>query len=300
MKKFALMITAIATGLAMTSCLDSDYNKVTNTVTRSYAKCFNTVYDATTGDIAINQQPKYTLTIKSTSKGENSIQISMTNVKLGDDIAYTTFDLPDLPMKVTGTSAPYVEATDVRPTNIATPSINFSSIYVSVLDRYIHNNSANTNEFYPVYTINFVVNNRYTVTTYPTEIQYFGETKSTATASGSVFTSSDPRYAITFDPDKKTASIDITGAQFVSAMPKMNMTFPDIPFTTGINSLEIKSDAVTPTIAGTPYPTFPITGLEATINTRQASATLVFDCNPMSMGDYHVDASLSYLLKQNK
>ena len=51
MKKFALMITAIATGLAMTSCLDSDDNKVTNTVTRSYAKCFNTVYDATTGDI---------------------------------------------------------------------------------------------------------------------------------------------------------------------------------------------------------------------------------------------------------
>lgn len=296
MKKSILLFSVIAAGMALTSCLDDDDNKVTNTLTRSYANCFNTVYDSATGIISVTEQPKYTLTIKTSSDGNNLLKLEMTNIKLGDEIANTTFELPEMPMTISGTAAPYAEATDVRPTNLsASQSVNFSKIYVSVLDRYIHNEASNANEFYPVYTINFVVNNRYNVTVYPTEIYYFGETTSTADADGSVYTTKSPRYAMIIDPAKKKARIDITGAQFVGAMPAMNMTFPDVEFTPGISDLTLASDALTPTIAGTPYPSFPITALEAVISPRKGSATLEFDCDAARMGKYHVDAALDYL-----
>lgn len=299
MKRFALITAAVAACLTMTSCLDDDDNKSTNTQTRSYANCFNTVYDSTTGDVTVTTQPKYTLTITTSTNGHNTLRLEMTNIRLSDEIANTTFILPELPMTVTGTAAPYAEATDVRPTNISPgQGINFSKIYVSVLDRYIRNETTTGNQFYPVYTINFVVNNRYTVTAYPTEIYYFGETKSTADADGSVYTTRSPRYAMIIDPAKKTARIDITGAQFVGAMPAMNMTFPDVAMTPGISDLTLAADALTPTIAGTPYPTFPITDLTATVSPRNGSATLAFDCDAARVGKYHVDAKLDYLPRQ--
>ncbi|MBD5317398.1 MAG: hypothetical protein HDS11_07015 [Bacteroides sp.] len=292
MKKFNFLFILCAM-MAFTSCLNNDSDDTQTTVTRNYTQCFNSVYDNATGEIVLTTQPKYVFNI--IYKGDGSIygQISMTNVSLGIDIPYTNFDLPELKFTLTGNSAPVIKATDVFPTNLANAhAVTFTEVRLSVLDRVLKNENTLQQEIYTAYSLSFTVNNRYEVTVYPTQYYYFGTTGTVADADGSEFSTTSPRYAISLNPQTKKASIDITGAQFVSNMPAMNMTFGDIDFTTTRGNLVMEKDALTPTINNTPFPTFPISELTAMLNPEKTTGTLRFNCTAATMGAYKVAVAL--------
>lgn len=287
-----LMLALAST--ALTSCMDDEDNKTTNTVTRSYTECFNTVYDSATGEITYNTNPSYTINITTVSDGTATVAVSMSGVRFGDLAG--TFDLPAVDFKMSTTGFSTASATDLRPvSNVQPVPVTFDTFSFGLLDRYIRNEATAQTEIVPAYTISFMVNGRYTVTVYPTRSLYFAKTTSTADADGSEFTSTNPRYTVTLNPATLKGSISIAGAQFLANMPAMNMDFTDIPFTAGINTLELAAESLVPSIAGTPYPSFPISNLELDLKAADSTGELEFDCDASRMGKYHVTAPLSLL-----
>lgn len=295
LNRFLLPLAAMA---LMTSCLNDDDSNYSQTVTNIYANCFNAVRDNSTGATSFTPAAKYTITYVSDGSGATTAQVSITNLRL-PDVSLTSFDLPAIKVtQPTANDKPLtVNATDVVPTNVAgSSSVVFDQFSLNFLNRYIYEGT--TAVASPVYSIRYTVNGKYTVTVIPTQMIFFGKTVTTNYADGSSFTNIVPRYAITFDPDKKLASVDITGAQFVEAMPGMDMTFPEIPFELDGNTIELELDELIPTIKGVPYPNFPISDFDAAIQIL-TQGVMTFDCEAKQMGKFGVRVELSDLSIQS-
>lgn len=293
MKKFAFLFAAMIAAASFSACNSSEEPDSTiATEERSYTDCFNAIYDPMTGDITIpDVQTKYVFHIARKANASVTCRITITSPGI-PDVAATTLELPELPFKFDANKFPYIEATDLAVTNGVT-GVNITKLSLRILERYDQNVAMGW-DYYPVYALSYVVNNRYNVTVYPTRLKLYAETVTTNLADASSFASSSPTYTLTLDPAKKEAAFAIDGAQFIQTMPAMNMEFPGIPFTVGSANLTMATDALTPTIKGVPQSKFPITNLSATLNPADASGNLTFTCSPMQMGAYGVDATLHF------
>lgn len=291
--KIKHILIPMAATVMLTSCLDNDDNSFSQTFTNVYAGCFNAVRDNSDGTTTFTPAAKYTITFVTDASGATTAQISITNLRL-PDVSLTSFDLPALNVKMpTTTDKPMtVTASDVVPTNVGGSTVVFDQFSFSFLNRYVKEGTMAVSA--PVYAIRYMVNGKYTVTALPTQMIFFGTTETTAYADGSKFTTTAPRYAVTLDPDKKLATLDITGAQFLESMPGMDMTFGEIPFTLNNNTISFEKDALTPTSKGVPYPSFPITDFQGAIEILNRGS-LRFNCDASKMGKFGVNVTLKDL-----
>jgi len=296
MKKF---ITIALAAMSLTSCFDNDDNNSQATQQWTYANCINAVTDLASNSTSITQQPKYTITTTTYSNGKVTAKISMSNIKLGDDIALTSFDLPEI--EITANNDPnkpmLAEGNDIVPTNATASSIIFDYFKFKMLPRVIKDGNGQWQQSF-VYSLNYSVNGRYVVAVIPTRSLLYGTTNVINETSGTAFTSTEPLYAITVDPEKMVATIDITGAKFLEQMPAMNMTFPNIPFNVYNGNLILNIDNLVPTIQGVEYPNYAISNLRANVNPCTA-ASLDFTCTANKMGAFNVHVDLVDILTGN-
>ncbi len=299
MKKSRLtsMLAAAALTVAATSCVDNEGVSLNSTESRTYSDCFNTIYDSSDGTVTLDDHAAYKFEFKNYSDGTVNVKINITDLRIDDTMQYGSILLPEFSLEMKQDGSYAVVATDIEPENLG-PSAGvsftqFSMSTVTLLEpSTVIVGQANVRT---VYSISFVLNNRYHVTAYPKTCYLYGITKSVNTAGGSAYETSTSRYAVTFNPQKRTARIDITGAQFIQQMPPMNMTFPDVPFTPGVSTITLAAESVTPLIANVPYPDYLITNLEGTVNPAMASSSLKFSCTPPRMSLFDVTVALSPL-----
>lgn len=289
--RFLLPVAALA--MTMTSCFNDSDDSFSQTVTNVYANCFNVVRDNVTNAVTYTPAARYTVTFVTNASGATTAEISITNLRI-PDVSLTNFDLPAIKVNLpaTGDKPMTANAADLVPTNVSGTTIVFDQFNFSFLNRYIFESGISTAS--PIYSIRFMVNGRYTVTVLPNQMLFFGKTSTTKYSDNSVFTTTVPRYAFTLDPDKKLATLDITGAQFLETMPGMNMTFAEIPFELEGNTVKFNKDALTPSIKGVPYPNFPITDLEGAVQILN-TASLSFNCDADRMGKFAVKVDLTDL-----
>ena len=124
---------------------------------------------------------------------------------------------------------------------------------------------------------------------------YFGSTGVVNNATSTNFTSKTPYYAVTLDPDKKQATIDVYNAKFAEKMPAMNMKFAEIPFEVSNLGYKLACKELIPTIKDSgvdvPYPSYKITNLNGDA-TFATGMNLQFNC----MEVFTVQANLGYTL----
>ena len=124
---------------------------------------------------------------------------------------------------------------------------------------------------------------------------YFGSTGVVNNAASTNFTSKTPYYAVTLDPDKKQATIDVYNAKFAEKMPAMNMKFAEIPFEVSNLGYKLACKELIPTIKDSgvdvPYPSYKITNLNGDA-TFATGMNLQFNC----MEVFTVQANLGYTL----
>lgn len=120
---------------------------------------------------------------------------------------------------------------------------------------------------------------------------YFGSTGVVNNAASTNFTSKTPYYAVTLDPDKTQATIDVYNAKFAEKMPAMNMKFAEIPFEVSNLGYKLACEELIPTIKDVPYPSYKITNLNGDA-TFATGMNLQFNC----MEVFTVQANLGYTL----
>ena len=107
-----------------------------------------------------------------------------------------------------------------------------------------------------------------TTTTYPVD------------APESIYTSTKSTYTVAVAKDVESAVMCIQNADFLQGMPQLGeMLFQPITcsFDETANTLSLSSSAITPEIAGRPFPAFPITDYTATLIPGK-SISLTFIC----------------------
>ena len=103
-----------------------------------------------------------------------------------------------------------------------------------------------------------------TTTTYPVD------------APESIYTSTKSTYTVAVAKDVESAVMCIQNADFLQGMPQLGeMLFQPITcsFDETANTLSLSSSAITPEIAGRPFPAFPITDYTATLIPGNPSAS---------------------------
>lgn len=289
-----LIAFAVIPLLSLSSCVDSKDDDMNTTMEFSYANCFNAVTNVASNETKFTLQPKYTFRVSTSPSGKATVKLTMTNIRLGDDISLTSFDLPEMaltaPLDVTEPMT--AEANDLIPTNTTASSIRFDYVKIRMLLRVLEGGQQSF-----VFAVNFSVNGRYVVSAFPTRALMFARTTSTEKSTGSVFTSTSPLYALTFNVENKTATIDMTGAQFTDKMPALNMTFPAIPFTVEGDRLVFETAALTPAINGVEYPGYPVTDLKGWLRPA-TDGRILFDCTPDKLGAFSVGVEMFDILQK--
>lgn len=93
------------------------------------------------------------------------------------------------------------------------------------------------------------------------------------------YTSEKGTYYFTYNVDDQTASLAINNADFLQGMPELGvMTFPEISWIAKDKAIVLKKDALTPEIAGRPFPAFPISDFNATEKIGE-SLSISFICD---------------------
>lgn len=304
MKKYFLSIgVALAASLSFTSCLESDNNEQTYTFNYGSSDCFNRVLDSETGEYYIGLNPTYSLKMNMTAQ---TVSIDMSNVKLSSDLnSGFSFRIPELPLKINSSDAFYVASgTNLTPVGQISSNFMFNSF-----DLHFSPFRAFGTASIPVYNINYTVNNRYVVTTYPTSPVYFGSISAVKTnaeesenAMYSVTNDVETYYQIVINPEKMTAKLLVYGAKYSEKMKRYNFYVEDLPVVLieggyRINT-EIDKDYKIKNNSNVVEEKMSIRNISV-LATLKSGATISFDSDLDEYGKYDVTASLRYLLYDN-
>lgn len=280
------LLPFVALLFATSSCsLDQD-DPATKTM-YSYTQCFNAITDLGVNTVQCFESPNYGLTL--ISDGTASLLIS--NLILEKDAAPISIRLQNLKWGVDANKA-WTLITGPEETADGHTISNFNMMLLARLDKIGG----------PVYSISYRVDGRYYVCVLPLQTSYFGNTATVAEGQNTPFmsypTEWNPNYSISLDPKTMTATIDIIGISFASAMPGMNITISDVPFmpntAAGYRIATGQGQSFIPTIKDVPYPSFPISNI-AMESTMYSGANLSFDCTAGKLGNYNVKTTLQYL-----
>ena len=286
--KHLLPMLAVAALLSTTSCIKDSDEVIKQTLT--FSEYFNAVSDIKTGVTDVTPAPKYTVELTQTGSKLTAV-IKLSNFFL-PDIKASEFTLPELSVQYLSDGTMSIKAQDVAPTNASTSeTVNFNNVEVKILQVVIQS-IGGTTTVVTNFSSRIQVNNQWLVVAYPNVATFFASTESRNLTDGSVFQTYEPLYAISFSGKDMNATIDITGAQFMSQMPAMNMSFPKIPMTISQSGIVLETEALVPTIEDVPYPGYPITDLKCTY-TPMSNSTLSFFCEPGQLGTFAVTATMN-------
>jgi len=292
MKKFiksTLLLIAVVLGLSMTAC-NSGTNDIDTVTEQSFQSCYVIVTDLTGADkLAVKQSVVIQLNLNWT-KGLSEVNI--TGLAIGGQ-TYPAVKIKDMQWGVQEDGwgsvvckSPTMEASASGITPTVTDfrlrwldRLDFAP-YVGIYD--------------PGCEFSFIVDGRYHVVGSRQPFVLAGKTKTTDDA-GKIFETLKPVYTVGLDFTTNMATIVITKSQFVEDMPPLTMKFSNIPFTIadGGTRFVLQSDALTPSISGTPYPDFPISELHADI-IPGTGMVLSFKCNYRKAKMYTVDVDVDY------
>ncbi len=291
MKKYLLLsVLAAIFGFVATSCLGEVENPEYVTQ-QNFADCYAIAYD--------NQSnSSYTVTAPVTvylrvNMTTQLCSVSISGLKNSDGTVMPQFSMVDMKWSTDETQMwGYVNVINPKVTASAGTAPAVSSMEFRWTNRVAMSKALNMTDL-SICNFNFVINNQLVVTGGCRTVIIAAETTST-TEGADPFVSLKPYYKITPDFAKKTATVNIYSAQFADRMPALNMDFANIPMTIDdAGNLNISAANLTPSIAGTPYPQFPISNLTLNYSPANSTNILKFDC--MVMGKpYSVKAKMSF------
>lgn len=283
--KLSMILGVLALGF-LTSC--SNNNDIDTITQQSITGCFSYYSNNVTFEGTAGGTTSYMIELNYT---KSTGSITMVGVSIPSGSSYPKLIAKDVPFQVDGAlitmSASSVE-TEV-PGFAQSPAL--ADFHMTLLNRVIEN------QYVPGYAIDFKLGS-YTVFSSMSAQCFYGTTTSTD-EQGTVFSTDTPAYNLTLASDLKTASLEISGAQFIASMPAMNITLPNIPVKIAGTNVILEASEITPTINNTPFPSFPISNFKATINLA-STANISFQCRPGTMpGMYTVVANTALDYKSN-
>ncbi len=304
MKKYLLSFGALAVAaLSMTSCLSDSHNDQTYRLTYGNTDCFNYVTDHETGESKVVLRPNYTFSLNMT-KGE--LEVEMSNIGLEP----SSMRLPALKFTQNANDGLYEsKGSDIVPLYASSGTLINSFEFRSLPWRALPTGPI------PVYLVNFKVDNRYSVTVYPTTNWYLGRSVATNEADGSAFKFGqdvESYYAVQIrpekdnDPSKLIATLSVFGAKYTSSMAPFNFYIEKLPVTLGPNGtyrivsepgqeLQIKRGSDNQVVEGKTVSSLYIVG------TLSRGASISYEFNSEDDGNFGVVASdLRYLLYDEK
>lgn len=237
MKKYLLSFGVLAAAaLSMTSCLSNSSSDQKYTFGYGNTDCFNRVYDMDTQEYSITLNPTYSF-VYNMSKG--TLDVDMSNIKLGDSgYSGMSFKLSGMGFSLGEDYFWKTSAKDVIPYG-ASSSFVFNSFNLNALPtRTIANMGI------PVYYMTYTVNNRYRVMVYPTQLVYFGSIAASDLNNNTDFSITDDKesyYAVQINPEKMTAQLLVSGAQYKQGMNRYNFRVKDLPIELTTNGYVIRT-----------------------------------------------------------
>lgn len=278
--KLIMFLGALVLMCGLASCSSG---KEPDMVTKqSINQCFTLYKNTASGTFTAGSETGYTIQINYTTQ---TCDITITGLALPGGQSYPAIELTNLPFRLPAEDFLTVDVV------MSQSSINgfssapvFNNIKCGLRHRMIDTVYA------PAFLLQFNVEGYDVVSSIP-DIFMTGETVSTG-PDGVPYSTNETAYHIKLDKTLNKATISLSGAHFISAMPALDIEFPDVAASFEGGTLVLKSDALTPTLMGTPNPGFPITNLSGTIDITGLS-TIAFDCTPRTMeGKFHVVATI--------
>ncbi len=231
MKILRYLAGAVIPALTFSSCLGSG-EEARNEATYNYGgeACFNYVTDLETDESSIFDGPRYTLKYDFT---DAMVGVEISGLKYSDELSQVSFKLPELPVKVDNSGFFYLtDQRNITPENAMQGNYVFNSFTLRCNPTRLLRVNGSYRSF-PVYLVNYVINNRYEITTFPVQGLYIGTTNSYAVvAEGETATSfrtKDNLYTIVIDYKKMTAAIQIVDCEFAENMPRQSFMIKDLP-----------------------------------------------------------------------
>ncbi|MDE5608664.1 MAG: hypothetical protein K2I64_07005 [Muribaculaceae bacterium] len=275
-------ITALITGIALTSCLGES----TNIYTQDYSSyIFDSVTDNETSATVLSTSS--TLKVK-TDGNTGKVSIEINNLELPGSAGYINLNIPDRAVTITedGAQRVYIPAV----TSVANGQTHtVTGFEMKTYLRYLNGQA------YNLLVLSYDVDSKYSVRSIFSPAYYWGTTV-VVDGDGKSYTNDAQTsfYGFGFDPEKKTAKIGLVNAKFAENMPAMSMTFEEVPVTFGPNYFTIAAGEVTPKINNVPFPSYKITDLNVSGN-YDGPVSIRFTCTidtEKMKGSYQVTAQL--------
>lgn len=287
MNKFICRILGIILiGSLAVSCNKNESGDKDVITEQSFAGCFSSVSDFSTQGQTLYTGTGYQLRINYTRLTGDLL---VSGLKLTSSLQFPDFTIKDIPFKAMNDGWFEFAGTNIVPEIPGFAHVpTFNSVRIRLLQRDIDNH------YLPAVLIRFEIDGHYVVVSSFEEQVLFGKTESTP-IDGNTFTTGETSYLLKLNPAKRTADIVMVGSKFAENMPSFDITLPDVPFAVAGNKIVFSTAALTPSIGGTPYPSFPITNLEGELDLSEG-LEMEFNCAPAILPGqlFNVDVDCKY------
>lgn len=269
MKFLKFLPLLILSAFIFSSCGDDGPTENTQALTIQSSLNYVSVIDRTDNSQTVLVGADYGVLV---NLDRSTLQLHVNNFQYSSDERAISFTLPELRMDYTQTGWKLNAPSPIQ-VEAGSSTVTISDVKVDFNLR--ADGSQN------LVTIDFVMDDRYEVTTFFTHNQFIGETKSTdiSDPANDPFSTNQSRYLVVFDGKTKKAEVQIAYPRFMEGMPANLgiMRFADIPMTYTEDGFTFSTSSLIPEIASTPYPAFAITNLQGTVVAGK-SLTLTFEC----------------------
>lgn len=261
----------------MASCGGSDENPEKDLYEAVSASAFSYVSDNATGVGKVFDGPTYRVSYDNASL---TATVKMENVRYADGEQPKSLVFSNVDWRFDNrTKARIIDASRLTPDGASAPVVTDLRI-VTLAKAEVGDSEMDG------MAVSYDVDGAVAVTNVPYRTVFAGTTETVNTGSQSSFVSTEPIYSVDIIPGTMTAVLKITGAKFDPNMPPLGvMEFSDLDVTIVDGGYILTSASLVPTIAGTPYPRYAVTGLRMEVE-LDGDSELRFTC----MGVFDVAA----------
>lgn len=280
-KFFALLLSVATIFGGLTSC---NTNSNSDFITQQVLSNFINVTSDNSGAQTLYTGVGYKVEINATQGIAN---ISLEGFKLPNGTSYGTLVFANLPYTVVSNWLVINQPVVVPTTSAGLQAPAFNSFRFRIKDRILSGDL-----YYPMFDISYSVDG-YNIASIPPTFICSGTTLVSSEGQPNYTPDQEENgtlYIVAFDTAKMMATISIQGAKFAAAMPALNMSFQNIPFTVdSTGRVSLRSDYLEPVLitgsnSTTPMPNYPISNLTCTAD-DQNNMTLNFTCTIKSERD---------------
>ncbi len=276
------LLAIVLLSIFMASC--SNDNPTNETITeQDYSTCINLITDLQTGTQTISTSGSYYFKFNYSS---GIADIGVIDLYLPGNVSALSFELLNLKFSYDSNGTKTINVSSATPTlsGSALSGYTIENVSMYLMDRYL-----GSGEYIPIINLSMTVNGMYSVVVVQPVIIYFGSTVVTDQETGSSYTSDDPFYLVSFNPEYQTAEISVVNLMFTQTWAVGELDFSGLSYTLGMNGYSIECDDLIPTVSGVLNSSYEVTNLDCSA-TFANGGSLVFDC----MG-FHIQANLGFM-----